>query len=685
MNYIYDIEVYPNFFLFCSKCSDTSKEQTFEVSDRRDDRNLFALFLSQPDLVMIGFNNLAYDYPIIHDIITKWFDKPLPKFLQSVYRRSGQLIKSNRSFIKDSDYICKQIDLFKINHFDNFAKACSLKELEFNFQMTNIQELPFDPDKPVSHDQMDLLIQYCHNDVNTTYKLYEHTLPEIELRKKMTEIYKQDFTNYNSTKIGESILVSSVESALGSDKVYEMVDTGTRVVKRAIQSPVESINLNEIIFPYIVFVEPCFKALLSFFKSQTIEELAGAFSKIPESKLEPLKGYYVEDLTTTVINDERIPVQRSLNVKFKDCVIQYGVGGAHACIAPGVYESNEEQVIYDLDVTSFYPNIAIQNKLYPKHYGKEFCNIYEGIFLERKKYKKGTAENLAYKLALNGSYGKSNSEYSPLYSPEFTVSITINGQLLLSMLIERVLDEIPDAYNLQVNTDGATFMVPRSKIEKMEEIKSRWENYTKLELEGTIYSKMIIVNVSNYIAVKESGAIKRKGAIFIYKDSPGELEIYKNHSALVVPKTLEKYFVEQKSVHDAMDEFLHTSIYDFCLRSKVKKTDTLVQKEIDENGNVVSTKEVQRINRYIITGEFVKDNETKSWKVIGKGSQLVKVMKPLKGKTEPREINLEAGYLCTIVNDWSKIDQNELVDMIYLPYYELNVQKVIDRIENGHQ
>ena len=44
-----------------------------------------------------------------------------------------------------------------------------------------------------------------------------------------------------------------------------------------------------------------------------------------------------------------------------------------------------------------------------------------------------------YKLAANGAYGKSGEESSFLYDPKYTMSTTINGQLLLSMLLEEIL------------------------------------------------------------------------------------------------------------------------------------------------------------------------------------------------------------------------------------------------------
>ena len=52
------------------------------------------------------------------------------------------------------------------------------------------------------------------------------------------------------------------------------------------------------------------------------------------------------------------------------------------------------------------------------------------------------------------SYGKSNDEHSFLYDPLFMMCITINGQLLLTMLIEEITLNIPDCKILMVNTDG---------------------------------------------------------------------------------------------------------------------------------------------------------------------------------------------------------------------------------------
>ena len=160
------------------------------------------------------------------------------------------------------------------------------------------------------------------------------------------------------------------------------------------------------------------------------------------------------------------------------------------------------------------------------------------------------------------SYGKSNEESSFLYDPEYTMKTTINGQLSLSMLIEDILLH-SDSTLLQANTDGITLRIRKSDLDKVLSICKNWEKITKLVLEYAYYSKMVIRDVSNYLAVYTNGEIKHKGAFEIDK------EIYKNPSMRIVPIALEKFFVEGIPVEETIREC--TDIYDFCLMTRVKK------------------------------------------------------------------------------------------------------------------
>ena len=78
---------------------------------------------------------------------------------------------------------------------------------------------------------------------------------------------------------------------------------------------------------------------------------------------------------------------------------------------------------------------------------------------------------------------------------------TVNGQLLLCMLSERLMEEIPDCTMIQINTDGMTVRVHKKYIEQMKAICARWEKLTQLELESVMYSKMIIKDVKVCILI----------------------------------------------------------------------------------------------------------------------------------------------------------------------------------------
>lgn len=307
---------------------------------------------------------------------------------------------------------------------------------------------------------------------------------------------------------------------------------------------------------------------------------------------------------------------------------------------------------------------------------------------------------------------KSNSEYSPLYDPLYTMKTTINGQLLLCMLSERFIEEISDCQMIQINTDGMTVRIHKDYREQLFSICRRWEQLTGLELEDVNYSKMIIKDVNNYLAIKLDGTVKRKGAAFIHKIEPGELELHKNFSMLIVPKILEKYFVEGIKPEEAVRN--HDNIYDFFKRTKISRADKLHSKVYDIHGNIISEKEEQRISRYYVSGAMNFDKESKSWITIGNGVSLIKEMPPLdpkitkkllaayekaveeeeyegtlddfrKESSKVRFNNVEAGYLCTVCNDLDTTSEQYIRDTLNYQYYIDEVYKIINQIENNEQ
>lgn len=669
--WIYDLEMYPNLFLFYCKNVNTLEYKWFAISPYHNDLNALIQFLKEEVTELVGFNNLQYDYPLLHHLITNRtkYDK-LSLLIQSCFNKSQELVKSETAYfnIVRNPFI-KQIDLFKIHHYDNKAKLNSLKHLQFNLRNINIQSLPYKFDTVLNKQQIDNVIKYCLNDVDTTYDFYLKSIDEITLREQLSETYNIDFTNYNGSKLGESIFIMEFEK------------DGSVIVP----AKPEPIDINKIIFPYVSFQSDNFNALLKWFQSKIITETKGVFSDIPLEDLDILEDYYYKDIK------KKKNVQKNLNILYKDFKFVYGTGGIHGAIKSGIYISDDKYIIKSCDVASLYPNLGIQNNVFPPHLSEKFCIIYNNLYELRKTFPKGTAMNLAIKLALNATYGKSNSQFSKLFAPLYTMTITINGQLLLTMLAEELMN-IPDSQILMINTDGLEIKIPREYESLYNDICKKWEAITKLDLEYVDYNKMVIANVNNYIAVTTKGKVKRKGALFIYDIAPGELEYHKNHSMLIVPKAREAYFINGIQPEEFIKN--HNDVFDFFKRVKLNRNDKLI--ECDLIGKVTeeyigkSDKLLTReTNKLLYTNDKELERLTRYY-VANRGKTLLKVMPPLlKKPDEERESNIEAGFLCIECNNLksnNKIDIMQAIkDNINYDYYLNEINKIIKKIENNEE
>lgn len=541
----YDIETFPNMFCvgFLHRC--TKQRWYFEISFRRNDIEQLCLFIERCrdcGCRWVGFNNIGFDYPVMHYIYKLRYASAS---VSDIYEKAMSIINApfNARFahmVWESEWLVPQIDLYKIHHFDNPSKATSLKILEFNMGMSSIEDLPFDVGLHLNNEQADILKSYMWHDITATDMFADRTQGMLELREGLSKTFNCNMTNMSDVKMGEVILVTELEKA--GIKCFEYVDNK----KKKRQTKRESINLAEVIFPYVKFERHEFMRIHEYFKSKVITETKGVFKGL----IAAVEG-----------------------VEYK-----FGTGGIHASIESQVVHSNDTHQIVDVDVASFYPQMGIKNKLYPAHLGAEFCEAYEGIYQTRKKYPKKThpAENGAFKLALNGAYGGSNNEYSPFLDPFYTMSITINGQLLLCMLTEQML-KVPGLKMIQANTDGITYLCPREYLNHTRSICRWWEQLTSLELEEVLYSRMFIRDVNNYAAEYESGDMKRIGAYAYVTDEvePGtrELPHHKDWSAIVVAKAAEAALVHGKDIREFVTS--HDNVMEFMLRTKVPRSSAL--------------------------------------------------------------------------------------------------------------
>lgn len=646
--YTYDIEIFPNFFVLKARNITTGKEFLFEISPRRDDSHLLLSFLRTIP-TLIGYNNLNFDYRLLEAIINMMVKEPKLKRSEMVTRLKllANSIVEEKFRSKPRRVLIPQIDLMVIPRFDK--RKISLKELEFAMRMENIETLPFPHDKVLTEEDMGVIINsYLPNDIEATSRFYEIMKNEIIARYEASIEYQYDMMNLSNPVMGERIFRLLFKKEYGTDDLGKTVN--------------EYIDVKDVLFDYISFNEEPFKRIHNFFKSQRIYQLKGAFSKIPFENLAELEGYY-ERIKT-------VGVQKNLNVIFDGITCVYGVGGIHGSIRRAIIESNDEYIILDLDVSSFYPNLAIKNRFYPRHLGEIFCDIMEREYDARQRIPKTDSRNKSKKELINSVFGKSNEEFSFFFDSSYTVKTTVNGQLLLSMLAENIIRGSEESKLIQVNTDGVSVLIKRSDFENVEGIYKAWEALTKLKLEAVVYKKMIIRDCNNYIWIKENGDRKRKGA---YEWKP---DIEKDHSMLIVPKAVENFYLTGETVEDFINR--HEDIYDFMLRGKVDSSSKLIiRKEGSED--IVC----QRLSRYYISKEggtllkIMKPIITEENQHLPKYAKYVADKEKYISKFSLRETNLQSGWLVTIANDLRNINKEELLSSINREYYIKEARKLL--------
>lgn len=417
----------------------------------------------------ISFNGLGFDSQITEYIIRNY--KTLstltgPEIAGLVHKKAQDVInrQENKEFseFSERDLSIRQIDVFKLNHWDNPAKRSSLKWIQYSMDWHNILDMPIHHTTSVTtQEQLDTVVTYCINDVKSTKQIMNLSKDQINLRKDLTKEYGINLFSASEPRISKELFLMFLSQETGIKK-YDLKNLRTRR---------DYIKVSDIILPYTKFNHPAFQNLLLNFKGLIINA-----------------------------KDTKGGFKYSFN--YKNVKTDFGLGGAHGCTASGVYEAKDGMIIMSSDVTSFYPNLAIRNKWSPAHLPKDiFCDKYEWFFEERKKLPKKDPKNYVYKIILNSTYGLSNDENSFLYDPEFTMRITINGQLTLMMLYEMLSEGIPGSIPLMQNTDGVEMMIPEQYKQKYMEICSEWEKITQLNLEHDEYKKMVIKDVNNYIGI----------------------------------------------------------------------------------------------------------------------------------------------------------------------------------------
>ena len=436
-HYVMDYETNINCFLAVFEhYKDENDVKVFTIGPLRNDLEKLLLFFDQNiihDQWHISFNGLAFDAQITQFIIV---NKRRLRVLSGedagriIYKESQEIIRksNNREFQRytEKGLSIKQIDVFKLNHWDNPAKRSSLKWIQCSMRWDNVQDMPIHHTEEINTvEQLKQIASYCRNDVSSTKAIMNLCSKEIALRGELTNKYKVRLYSASETRIAKEILLYFLEQKTGTPK-YEL---------SKLQTHRSSIVVKDLILDYVTFTTDTFNDLLANFSSLNLDPLQ-------------LKGRF------------------KASVNYRGVKTDFGLGGVHGA-KRGIYEPEEHMTIVTSDIVSFYPNLIIENQWSPGHISKSaFCEQYKWFFVERIKIPKADSRNYVYKIILNVIYGLSNDKHSFLYDPELTMRVTVNGQLSLMMLYEMLIEGIPGSIPIMQNTDGVEIMILNKYKEK---------------------------------------------------------------------------------------------------------------------------------------------------------------------------------------------------------------------------
>lgn len=463
---VFDIEVYENYFLVAFRSIVTGKVIYFERTSNHE-FNLSKLQWVSHAFTLISFNGIAYDVPILSMALAGCTNAQLKEATNELIslRVPGWMVLRK--------YKVKQV---KVNHIDIIEVAplfASLKIYGGRLHCPRMQDLPFPPNAVLSPDQITITRWYCCNDLVNTELLYDSLKDQIALRERMSQEYGLDLRSKSDAQIAEAVITHEVEKLNHCRIARPAVEPG-RVYRYRVPA---------------------------FLRFET-----------------PLMQWVLEHIAATpfvVSEDGNIgmpPQLKDLEIRIADGVYRMGIGGLHSSEKCAAHFADDNTLLIDRDVASYYPMVILLLGLAPEHLGPNFLRAYKRIVDRRLDAKhrgdKVVADSL--KITINGSFGKLGSPYSALYAPDLLIQVTVTGQLALMMLIERL--ELAGITVVSANTDGIVSKCPKHLQPTMDAIFATWERETGFVTEATFYRAVLSRDVNNYIAVKPDSKVKTKGA-----------------------------------------------------------------------------------------------------------------------------------------------------------------------------
>lgn len=312
--FVYDVEVFPNLFTCTIKNTESKAIRSYEISNRRNDLPLIVQLFLNRKIIFAGYNNKFYDDVLINYLLIHYktiIAKPVWEICREIKILNDKIIGSEQDRFNGLEKykhanIFESIDLLAML-FSNKLRI-GLKELQVTMEYPNVLQYNGDFNSRVSDKDIDEVIFYNINDVNSTEELLYRCQKDIDLRLAIENEYHISALSKDGVNLGMEIL-----------KQRYLAETGLSWCQiKDLRTQPKQIIFRDIIFPFIQFKNPDLQKLL-------------------------------EDLKAQVL----IPGDNSFERKFiiGGLLHTFGVGGLHSVNKPEGFEPEEGYILADSDAT----------------------------------------------------------------------------------------------------------------------------------------------------------------------------------------------------------------------------------------------------------------------------------------------------------------------------------------------
>lgn len=311
--------------------------------------------------IWIGYNCRNYDQYILKAILLDMNPKEVNDWI---------IIEGKKGWEYSSMF--NRVQLYT---YDCMNKFYSLKQLE-GFMGNDVKEtsVPFNIDRKLTPEELQLTIKYCTHDVEQTMEVFLKTKANFDAHVDLLKTFNLPLSNINKTQAQLSALALGCVRKDWFDE-WDLLFICCLKIKK-------------------------YKQVVNWFQ-------------------DPSNHDYSNSLKIDVCGVPHV----------------FGWGGLHGAPAQPVHRKG---MIIHVDVTSFYPSIMINYDMLSRNVKDKavYKQIYDTRVALKKAGKK--AEQAPYKIILNSTYGICKDPSSAAYDPRQANNVCVNGQLLLLDLLEHL-------------------------------------------------------------------------------------------------------------------------------------------------------------------------------------------------------------------------------------------------------